>query len=112
MVDFRTHLPALARAVSVQPVVSPLMRWQARHGDVVTSQLHISVKIEDEVGRCLLSSLDGTLAHGALAEKLWDLLKSKNALPHGDDETAQRRQIESDLERNLEKLARMGLLVG
>lgn len=112
MVEFRTHLPALARAVSARPVVSPLMRWQARHGDVVTSQLHVSVKMEDEVGRCLLSSLDGTLTHGALVEKLWDLLKSKNALPQGDGETSQRHQIESDLVRNLEKLARMGLLVG
>lgn len=112
VVEFRTHLPALAGTVGARPVVSPLMRWQVRHGDMVTSQLHMAVKIEDEIGRCLLSSLDGTLTHDALVEKLWNFLKSKNALPPGDDESAQRRRVESDLKKNLEKLARMGLLVG
>ena len=113
VVEFRTRLPAMARIVSEQPAVSPLTRWQVQHGNFVTSQFHIAVNIEDEIGRCLLSALDGTLDHGALLEKLWQLLKTKNALVGQDgNEAAARGQVESDLEKNLEKLVRFGLLVG
>jgi hypothetical protein len=71
------------------------------------------VKVEDEVGRSLLSWLDGTLDRQQLLEKLWSFLKSKDALilPHGD-EAAGRREIELNLEQNLQKLARYGLLMG
>ena len=74
---------------------------------------HIAVKVEDEIGRHLLSWLDGTLDRKALLERVWFLLESKKALvvPNGD-ETAARREIELSLENNLEKLARLGLLVG
>jgi hypothetical protein len=103
--------PPTARVISERPVVSPLARWQVQHGSFVTSQFHIAVKIEDEIGRCLLSSLDGTLDRNALLEKLWQLLKSINALNHqGHDETILRRKVQTDLENNLEKLARLGLL--
>jgi hypothetical protein len=71
------------------------------------------VKVEDELGRCLLSSLDGTMDHSALLEKVWQLLKAKDALALTDgDETAARRRVKLDLERNLKQLARLGLLVG
>lgn len=111
-VEFRTFVPAVARAVSERPVVSPLNRWQVQNLNFVTSQLHTGVRIEDEIGQCLLSSLDGTLTHSDLVDKLWALLKSKNALPvELGDETAQRRKVENDLENNLKKLARIGLLV-
>ena len=112
VVEFRTFPPKSVFAVSDRPVVSPLTRWQVQHGDFVTSQFHIAVKIEDEIGRCLLSSLDGTLDRIALLEKIWRLLKSKNALIiHNNDETSARQDVETNLENNLMKLARLGLLV-
>jgi len=112
VVEFRTKAPAIARTISERPEVSPLTRWQVQQGQFVTSQFHVAVKIEDEIGRCLLSSLDGTLDRPALLEKLWQLLKSKNALNVQDhDEITLRQKIETDLDRNLEKLARLGLLV-
>lgn len=112
VVEFRTRLPAMVRTAGERPVVSPLARWQVQHCDFATSQLHVAVKIEDEIGRCLLSSLDGTVDRPALREKLWHLLKAKNALviPDGD-ESAVRRKVENDLDENLEKLAQLGLLV-
>ena len=71
------------------------------------------MKIEDEIGRCLLSSLDGSLDHDALLEKIWQLLKSKKALVVQDnDEAAARLKVKADLDNNLKKLAQMGLLVG
>ena len=113
VVEFRTVAPKIARTVSARPVVSPLTRRQVQHGDFVTSQFHVTVKIEDEIGRCLLSSLDGTLDHNALLEKIWQVLKSKKALVVQDnDEAAARLKVKADLENNLKKLAQMGLLVG
>lgn len=111
-VELRTSSPPLAQRAGECPVASPVARWQLQHGNLVTSLFHIAVKIEDEVGRCLLTSLDGRHDRSMLVEKIWQLLKSKNALviPDGD-EAAARRKIESDLERNLEKLAKIGLLV-
>ncbi|PYJ79720.1 MAG: hypothetical protein DME22_25055 [Verrucomicrobia bacterium] len=113
VVQFRAGLPPIARGASERPVASPVARWQAQHGDIVTSMFHIAVKVEDEIGRHLLSWLDGTLDRKALLERVWFLLESKKALvvPNGD-ETAARREIELSLENNLEKLARLGLLVG
>ena len=111
-VELRTSSPTLARQTSVRPVASPVARWQVQRGNLVTSLFHIAVKIEDEIGRCLLSSLDGHHDRAALTEKIWQLLKSKNALIISDgDEATARRKIESDLESNLEKLAKIGLLV-
>jgi methyltransferase-like protein/2-polyprenyl-3-methyl-5-hydroxy-6-metoxy-1,4-benzoquinol methylase len=112
LVEFRPHLPALARTVSEHPAVSPLVRWQIQNGDFVTSQLHVGVKIEDEVGRCLLSSLDGTLTRAALSDKLWGLLKSQLVVNSSPGEQADvRRKFDDDLEKSLAQLARIGLLI-
>jgi SAM-dependent methyltransferase/methyltransferase-like protein len=113
VVELHTQAPRAARGVSERPFTTPLIRWQAQHGNLVTSQFHLAVKVEDEIGRSLLSCLDGTRDHAALADEICRVLKSKNALvvPNGD-EAAARRTIEIELEKNLEKLARMGLLAG
>jgi SAM-dependent methyltransferase len=113
VVDFRASMPPIAHEASERPATSPVVRWQAQHGQSVTSLFHMTVKVEDEVGRSLLSWLDGTLDRKALLEKLWGFLKAKNALivPNGD-EAAARREIELNLEQNLQKLARCGLLMG
>jgi SAM-dependent methyltransferase len=112
IVDFRTVLPPFVREVSSHPVASPIARWQAQSGNLVATVFHIGVRIEDEIGRCLLSLLDGSLDHAALVDKLWAFLKSKNALviPNGD-ESAARRDQETKLEENLQQLAKLGLLV-
>jgi SAM-dependent methyltransferase len=111
IVDFRTVAPRMVHHASERPLASPVARWQVRRENFVTSALHIAVQIEDEVGRSLLSWLDGTNDRTALHEKLWHLLRSHNALPDGDETTA-RRELASQLEKNLAKLARLGLLAG
>jgi SAM-dependent methyltransferase len=112
-VEFRTFMPPIAVCPGARPVAHPVARWQAQHGDVAASLFHIDVKLEDEVARSLLTWLDGTLDRTALVEKLWHFLKSKDALvlPDGDEQAA-RRELEANLEKNLEKLARLGLLAG
>ncbi|HEX4263462.1 MAG TPA: class I SAM-dependent methyltransferase [Verrucomicrobiae bacterium] len=111
VIELHAHAPLASLQVSERPRTTPLVRWQAQRGNIVTSQFHMVVKIEDEVGRCLLSCLDGTRDHQALAEKIWQLLKSKGALAVPDgNETAARHAVETELAGNLKKLARMGLL--
>jgi hypothetical protein len=112
MVTFRTEMPRFTPTVSECPTASPVVRWQARRSDLVTSMFHVAVKVEDDIGRQLLTWLDGSHDRSALVEKLWQFLKSKNnpTLPAGD-ESAERGKIESELEKNLVKLARFGLLV-
>ena len=112
VVDFRARMPQMARGVAERPATTPVARWQAQRGQFVTSLFHMPVKVEDELGRSLLTWLDGTLDREQLLEKLWSFLKSKDALilPNGD-EAAGRREIELNLEQNLQKLARYGLLM-
>ncbi len=112
-IEFRTWLPASSHTASETPAVSALARWQIQHQTYVTSQFHACIQIQDEVGRLLLTALDGTLNRAALVEKVMDLLKSKNALiVKAGDETAARGMVERELQNNLEKLAGLGLLVG
>lgn len=112
IVEFRASTPAFTTQVSARPVASPIARWQAARGDFVTSLFHIAVKVEDEIGRQLLTWLDGTHDHDALADKLWELLQSKNALKGLEkNEAATRNTLAAELEKNLKKLARFGLLV-
>src|SRR5262249_7863421 len=76
VVELHAHAPGVVRSVSPRPSTTPLVRWQAQHSQFATSQLHIAVKIEDEIGKCLLSHLDGTRDRRELVEKIWELLKS------------------------------------
>jgi hypothetical protein len=111
LVDFRLGLPGIATTVSERPVASPVARWQVEHRDFVTSLFHIAVQVEDEIGRSLLTWLDGTQDRAALLEKLWLLIKSKNAVAENVPESAAREDLERKLDENLQKLARLGLLV-
>jgi SAM-dependent methyltransferase len=112
VVDFRCTLPPIARTVTERPVAYPVARWQAQNGDVVTSLFHIAVQIEDEIGRSLMSWLDGTADRQSLVDKIWSFLETKNALViKNGDRAATRHDIEQGLEKNLGKLARLGLLI-
>jgi hypothetical protein len=112
VIEFRTWLPALAREPGPRPLVHPVARWQAHRGSWVASLFHIAVKIEDELGRTLLGCLDGTLDRAALQKKVWDFLKSRNALvDDAESQPGARLELEAKLEENLGKLARLGLLI-
>jgi len=111
VVNFHTFRPPLTLTPAERPTASPVARWQARQGPVVTTLLHRAVKVEDEVGRALLQWLDGSQDRPALLEKVWLLLKSRNALviPEGNEGLA-RTEVGQALEKNLHKLASLGLL--
>ncbi len=111
VVEFHVYQPPLAREVGDRPLAPPLVRWQAAHGDWVTSLLHIAVKVEDEIGRTMLTWLDGTVDREQLRRRLWELLKEKkmSGMETAEDEKAQ-QELEARLAEKLRQLARLGLL--
>ena len=111
LVDFRATQPQVATQVTEQPVASALARWQSLHGNSVTSLFHMTVQIEDEIGKSLLQWLDGTADRKVLLEKLWTFLNEKQALITDGGVESARTALESQLDANLQKLARMGLLM-
>jgi len=111
-VVFHTTAPRHASAAGTRPRASPIARWQAARGSVVTSAFHLAIHIEDESGRHLLQLLDGTRERAALAKEMYRFLDERGALNAGAGGPAElRRLVLEELDLNLEKLARFGLLV-
>jgi methyltransferase-like protein/2-polyprenyl-3-methyl-5-hydroxy-6-metoxy-1,4-benzoquinol methylase len=111
IVQLHLSKPLCAPSPSTRPTASPLARWQAARGQFVTTAFHLTIKLEDAIGRKLLTALDGTRDRTALVEELLPLLQSQSPLPP-DQADAMRHEIKSKLEPNLETLARLGLLIG
>jgi methyltransferase-like protein/SAM-dependent methyltransferase len=91
--------PRLALEPSERPQASALARLQLESGPIVTSLCHDSVKLDDELGRKLVSLLDGTRDRDALVRALGDQLDSDPVARH------------AALEAHLRLLARLALLV-
>ena len=90
LVRLHVWAPRLATAPGERPVASALARLQAAEGTRVTTLLHATVEVPDELGRRLIRLLDGTRDRAALLAELG--------------------RPADELERSLEGLARTGLL--
>jgi hypothetical protein len=105
LVQLHAHPPALATTPGEMPEASPLARHQARAGDMVTNLRHVSVRIEDDLGRELVTLLDGTRDRAALAADLNRFLGARgDRLSEAD--------LHAGLDRSLQGLAALGLLRG
>ena len=84
------------------PRASALARHQARAGETVTNLRHASVRIEDDLGRRLVTLLDGTRDRAALAAAVRaHLLDQGRPVP---------ADLADSLDRSLQGLARLALL--
>ncbi|MGZ6674009.1 MAG: methyltransferase regulatory domain-containing protein [Solirubrobacteraceae bacterium] len=84
------------------PRASALARHQARAGQMVTNLRHASVRLEDDLGRRLVTLLDGTRDRAALAAELrTHLLDQGRPIP---------ADLADSLDRSLQGLARLALL--
>ncbi len=92
LVHLHVWAPRLANTPSERPVATALARLQAAEGTLVTTLLHTSVEVGDELGLRLIRLLDGTRDRAALLAEL--------------------ERPADELERSLEGLARVGLLEG
>jgi methyltransferase-like protein len=102
LVAFHVHPPALTTTPDDTPRTSALVRHQAAGGEVVTNLRHTSVRIEDELGRHLVTLLDGTRDRAALADELRAFLVARGEPVPAD--------LAAGLERSLQGLARLALL--
>jgi methyltransferase-like protein len=100
LADLRSHRLPLAKNVGERPTASLLARLEAQQSSQVTTLLHTQVNIEDEQGRRFLQLLDGTRDRQALTDAV--------ALEHPQ---ISRDSILRQVESNLTKVYRMGLLV-
>jgi len=111
-VSLHTVSPMFSGTVSDRPCASPLARWQARNGGVLTSAFHTSVEIEDDLGCHLIGLLDGSRDHETLADAMFAFIRSRDAFTPGTGSEADLRVlVRHDLEKNLRKLADHGVLV-
>lgn len=116
LAELHTYLPSYARKAGDRPAASALARFQARHGGFVTSLYHTSMSVEDALARQLVLLLDGSRDRAALLESLLPLARAESAARSpeagaAEDPGQSRILLAAELERNLTKLARMGLLV-
>src|SRR5262249_26325014 len=90
-------------AISERPMASRLVRAQVARDAMVTNLAHRSVHVADEMGRRLLSLLDGTRDRETLLD---ELMKPGGAVPPEQP----RESVGRDLDRNLDALAKLALL--
>jgi SAM-dependent methyltransferase len=105
LVMLHAHPPALTTTPGNRPRTSALARYQVGAGDLVTNLRHVSVRIEDDLGRRLLALLDGTRDRDALAADLRAFLAERG-------EQLSDADLKDGLERSLQGLARLALLQG
>jgi hypothetical protein len=112
LLQLRTWQPSLAREAGERPVASPIARWQVKRQGVITNLRHESVKVEDVVGRTLITLLDGTRDRAALRAAMVAALAEHQAKTTEDNiQNDWQSKVASQLEKNLQLLADMGLLV-
>lgn len=107
MLDLTTHPECCATRISERPVASPLARFEARTEPVVTSLLHVEVKLSD-FDKFVLRLLDGTRDR---ANIVGDVL---NAAARGEVDTGgprPRAAVEGAVEHALTQFRIAGLLV-
>jgi methyltransferase-like protein len=115
LLELHTYAPKVFREVSARPKASPLTQWQTRQANFVSSLFHTAVQMEEPLLRELIGHLDGTRDREALLRELEAMVdrqrEASGALgkPIANDPPA-RELLRQALDRNLEKLARMGLL--
>jgi len=117
MIELHRHSPRWASQASEKPVASPLTRLQLQSQANVTNLRHVSIQVEGALERQLLLLLDGTRNRDALLCDLGKFLGSclKNMEPNSELFNSTRHAMENlavDLELNLQKLARLALLIG
>ncbi|MGA2181706.1 MAG: class I SAM-dependent methyltransferase [Bryobacteraceae bacterium] len=101
LADLRTHCVSVAAQVSDRPTASRLARMEAQEGDVITTLLHRSIRMEDEPAKRFIQLLDGAHGHEALVDCL-----------AADFPAVPRDTIDAQVRSNLLELCRSGVLAG
>lgn len=104
LASLRTYRLTLANTVSEKPTASLLARLMVQEGSKLTTLLHTNLNIEDEQGARFLQLLDGARNRQALTDAL-----AADFAP--DSSRDSREALLKQVDENLVKFYRMGLLV-
>ncbi|HEV3384471.1 MAG TPA: methyltransferase regulatory domain-containing protein, partial [Gemmata sp.] len=104
LIEFNGHNPRYAELVSDRPIASPLARFQLRTGVFASTLLHGTMRFDDEPTRVLVRLLDGTRDRSQLARELLPVFPA--------DKRPDPDSLKAGIERNLERLAKGGMLIG
>jgi methyltransferase-like protein/2-polyprenyl-3-methyl-5-hydroxy-6-metoxy-1,4-benzoquinol methylase len=113
LLRLRVDSPRCVGKVSARPCVSPLVRWQAGHGEFVSNRRHESLQLT-EIGRRLLPHLDGTNDHEALLRLFRQALQRGEVVVRRDGkpiEHVTEAMAEQLIAQSLESFAQDALLV-
>jgi methyltransferase-like protein/protein-L-isoaspartate O-methyltransferase len=116
VVELHVHEPIFSLEAGTFPVASPLARLQGRRGDVVTTLLHDSIRIADNLAAQLVQLLDGTHDREALIRELSSVMEANIESPETArvspaEKESLPRAIPQELEQKLAELGTLGLLL-
>ena len=103
-------------SVNERPTGSPVARWQIRRGRPLTNVWHSPIKMDDPVIRHLFTLLDGSHDRAALADELAEFMEQHELYPRRGETVIRepetlRRLLAGHMDANLERFARLCLLV-
>lgn len=112
-IDLHSRRPSFATEVGEFPKASPWARWQAARGRIVTSLLHIEVRMS-EIHKLLLDLADGTRSRAQLVHEMASRLshEGKPLVENGKEYKTKEeihRLIVETIDKRLEKAARVAL---
>jgi cyclopropane fatty-acyl-phospholipid synthase-like methyltransferase len=110
VIELHVQEPAYTLEPTAFPIASPLARLQLREGPIVSTLLHGSLRLEDELARRLLLLLDGSRDRLALVEEITRIMNCSpgETLPGKGGEP---ESIATHLENKLIELGKLGLLL-
>ena len=113
-IELHAHAPRFTTEVSERPTASLLARLQFDNGYTAATLRHTGLRIDDPVGRRLVTLLDGTRDRAALVRALSEHLKAKSATVSSEKETDQAdglHRLDAELDAKLAGLARAAILI-
>jgi methyltransferase-like protein/2-polyprenyl-3-methyl-5-hydroxy-6-metoxy-1,4-benzoquinol methylase len=107
LVELHGRPPQFCLEPGPRPTASPLVRLQVKSGIFVTNLRHVSIKIEDDIGRHLIALLDGSRDRATLRAALQRYAASRVTSPRG----AAVKVEPAAFDGKLRELGRLALLV-
>lgn len=111
LVEIHREPPLLTIVVGERPLASPVARWQARNGEVVTDLRHRAVRLNGGMMRRFLCLLDGSRDEAALLADMNALVAAARAADADAGELPE-RVTAAEISAHLREMAGLALLCG
>lgn len=113
LVEIHREPPLLTTVVGERPLASPVARWQARNGEVVTDLRHRAVRLNGGMMRRFLCLLDGSRDEAALLADMNAFVAAARAADaDADADELPERVTAAEISAHLREMAGLALLCG